>query len=264
MIDWIFSRSLQLFIFSILFSLAGYGLIVLRPSILAEIPIFQTYYEWLVKVPTWIYMATLPVMAFSLYLNHLGLNKSIFIFLWISFVGLMMELIGVHTGFPFGNYYYTNLLGAKVMNTVPYFIPLSWYAMALFSYDMTLQMRINNPLSRISYGALLMVLWDIALDPAMSKAFGPFWSYPKGGFFFGMPAENIFGWFFSSFIIMWGLDNLVKMKPSFKLWTPRIWFLNGLFPILISLWSGYFEAFWIGLMAIAIPLFALKARKEDF
>lgn len=264
MIDKIFKWSLYTFIFSIIFSLAGYGIMVLRPTIWQEVPLFGYYQAWLIKIPTWIYMATLPVMVFSLYLNHLGLYKSLFVFLWINFIGLMMELIGTKTGFPFGTYFYTDLLGAKIMDSVPYFIPLSWYAMALLSYEIVLQMRIPSALNRILYGSLLMVLWDISLDPAMSYAFGPFWEYPNGGFFYGMPAQNLLGWFFSSFIIMWGLDTLIHIKPSFSHWSPRIWFLNCFFPFCISLWSGYWAAFWVGLIATLIPLIALKARSEDF
>ncbi|MEN9244183.1 MAG: carotenoid biosynthesis protein, partial [Gloeomargarita sp. DG02_5_bins_242] len=43
-------------------------------------------------------------------------------------------------------------------------------------------------------GALLLVAWDLALDPAMSQTPVPFWEFREAGAFFGMPYRNLAGW----------------------------------------------------------------------
>ncbi|WP_175266944.1 carotenoid biosynthesis protein [Acidiplasma cupricumulans] len=39
------------------------------------------------------------------------------------FTSLLIEIIGVNSGYPFGRYYYTSLLGPRIYG-VPYAIPL--------------------------------------------------------------------------------------------------------------------------------------------
>ena len=181
-----------------------------------------------------------------------------FFVLWGSFIGGLSELVGTTTGFPFGAYSYTHWLGPKLLDHVPYFIPLSWFALSILSLDLARRLTTSR-LQRIVVAAVFMTLWDVALDPAMSRAF-PFWEYPGGGFFFGMPASNWAGWLGVTVIIVWGYEVIGGGLPQPSRWAPWLYALNGLFPLGISLIYGLVPAFFIGAVAVAIPLLALWGR----
>jgi carotene biosynthesis associated membrane protein len=253
--DRLFRFAFYLFAASIAFSVAGTLVLKLVP---ASYALFGPYLGWLIRIPTWVYMAMLPLLSFLLYLRPLGMRRSVLFFLWGSAVGAAAELIGTQTGLPFGPYHYTDWLGPKIAGHVPWFIPPSWYAMAILSYDMARRLRMSGAATVVT-AALFMVLWDVALDPAMNRAF-PFWVYPDGGFFFGMPLINWFGWMVTSLVIMAGFHTFLGGLNHEAPWAPLLWGLNALFPILISLLYDLPLAAAIGLIALAIPMVLLRQR----
>lgn len=256
--DRFFRWTVIAFLGTIGFSLVGMLLLYIPPVTAFFAPVLS----WLIKIPTWIYMLLMPITVWLLYLPHLGLRKSLFFLAWAVFVGTIMELLGTATGFPFGKYFYTDLLGPKIMDLVPYFIPPAWYAMGLLSFDLATRLG-HTGMQRVLTSSLFMVLWDFSLDPAMSYA-QTFWVFPEGGFFFGMPPENWLGWFVSALIIMLGFEYLGRgIHPTLTPWVPRLWFLNAAFPFLVSLVSLKIAAFWFGLFASILPLLAVWAYEHS-
>lgn len=234
----VFLVAFGLFVTAIVFSLSGASLLQFAPNTA------RTALEWiaqnlgptldmLIKGPTWLYMALLPVLGVALYWRELGPAKS-FAFLVIgSLIGGGAELLGTTTGFPFGAYEYNEMLGAKFAGHVPYFIPPSWYAISIVSLDLARRTGAGR-WGRIALVAALMVLWDVALDPAMNYAF-PFWTYGAEGPFFGMPWVNWGGWLLTSALIglayEW-MGGLNAEPTSFvERWGPRFYALNTLFAV---------------------------------
>jgi carotene biosynthesis associated membrane protein len=255
-VDQLFKLALWAFVASIGFSVAGMLLLKLFPSLMSVFgPVFST----LVKAPTWTYMTMLPVLSVLMYVRAHGWALMAFFLLWGSLAGGMSELIGTTTGLPFGPYQYTDWLGPKLLDHVPYFIPLSWFAMSIISLDLARRVTTRR-YERIAVAAVFMVLWDVSLDPAMSSAF-PFWIYPEGGFFYGMPASNWAGWLVVSVVIVWGYEAIGGGLRTGSRWAPLLYVLNCLFPLMISLLSGLYAAFVIGLIATALPVLAVYARE---
>ncbi len=251
----LFRPLLWLFVGTIAFSVAGTLLLRLFPSTLT---LFGPYYPTLVKAPTWTYMALLPVLPVLAYWRHHPKTLLAFFALWGCLVGGMSELIGTSTGLPFGPYAYTEWLGPKLLDHVPFLIPPSWFAMSLLSLDLASRLTARR-YERIALTALFMVLWDVALDPAMSKAF-PFWVYPDGGFYFGMPASNWVGWFVVSLVIAWGYEVIGGGLRVTSRWAPLLYALNVLFPLLICALYDLWAALLFGTIALLLPLLALAAR----
>lgn len=247
--------ALWVFIVSMAFSILGSLLLQLVP---AARRLFDPIYASLVKGPTWTYMALLPAIAVLMYVRSLGGALIAFFLLWGSFVGGFGELMGTSTGIPFGRYVYTPWLGPKILDHVPYFIPLSWFAMSIVSLDLAGRL-VERRYERMAVAALFMILWDVSLDPAMNEAF-PFWVYPDGGFFFGMPASNWVGWFAVSFVIMWGYEVIGGGLRSESPWAPLVFALNCLFPLSVSLVYGLWAAVLFGAVATALPLLVLRAH----
>lgn len=240
---------LWIFIVSIVFSLAGTLALIVRPSLMA---IFGPYYESLVKTPTWTYMALLALLPLLMYGQSLGWTRVLGFAVWGCLIGGLSELIGTTTGLPFGPYRYTEWLGPKAFGHVPYFIPLSWFAMSLVCLDLAGRATDRRAL-RVILASLYMVLWDVSLDPAMSRAF-PFWTYGVDGFFYGMPASNWAGWFIVSVIIVAGYEYVGGGVDHPHRQAPLLFALNCFFPFMLCLLYGLYVAFFAGVVATAIPL----------
>ncbi|MFN3597547.1 MAG: bisanhydrobacterioruberin hydratase CruF [Rubricoccaceae bacterium] len=189
--------------------------------------------DMLIKLPTWINMVMLAVVALALYWRELGPARSLAFLAIGSVVGAGAELLGTTTGFPFGPYSYGEFLGAKIAGHVPWLIPISWYAISVVSLDLARRMHLGR-LGRILMTAVFMVLWDVALDPAMNHAF-PFWKYDVGGVFFGMPLVNWFGWFLTSAVIALGYELMGGLRAApdafVRRWAPVFYAVNTLFSV---------------------------------
>ncbi len=243
---------------SVVFSLGGMALLRFSPSLAAKTGVLL---PWLMKIPTWVNMLSLPALVFVLYLPRFGWRRSTLILVWGSFVGMMAELIGTATGFPFGDYSYTSFLNPKIMGHVPYLIPLSWYAMSVISLDLASRLRLTT-WARRAAAALFMVLWDVGLDPAMGAGF-PIWKWNVDGFFYSMPAINWAGWFVTSLVIVWGYEALAGVLfRSASRWTIPVWLVNGVFPIGICVVTGLGGAALAGTLALVIPVLAVWNRGQ--
>jgi len=253
----LFAITLGLFAGSVAFSLAGMTLMRVAPSVAA---LAGPALPWLMKAPTWLYMLALPAIALMLHLSALGWWRSGFLLVWGSFIGMMAELMGTGTGYPFGAYSYTAFLDPKILDHVPFLIPLSWYAVSALALDLASRLSLSRG-QRILAAAAFMVLWDVALDPAMGAAF-PVWTWETEGFFYGMPALNWVGWYAVSIVIVWGYEVLGKFElvdPPRH--TVTAWLVNGAFPVGICIVSGLYAAALIGAVALLLPLLALEAHR---
>lgn len=226
---------------------------------------FLPYYETLVAAPTWTYMALLPLVTLTLYWDVLGPRRSVLFLIAASVIGAGAELLGTNTGIPFGEYLYTDRLGAKILGDVPYFIPTSWYALGVLSYDLGGRIS-SSRIGRALATAALMIVWDVSLDPAMNQGGGTFvfWEYPGGGAFFGMPWVNWIGWAVTSVAIALAFEALGGLKPAAtsltRRWAPVAYSLNVLFPVSICLLYGLPAAGVIGLAALGAVLAAVRWR----
>lgn len=234
----VFLIALGLFAGSVVFSLAGAALLNFAPgpagvALDAIAAATGLTLEDLIKLPTWVNMAMLAVVAFTLYLDELGWAKSLAFVAVGSLIGASAELVGTQTGFPFGPYSYGDFLGAKIAGHVPWLIPPSWYAISIVSLDLSRRLGWGR-WGRIGGVALFMVLWDVALDPAMNHAF-PFWKYDVGGVFFGMPMVNWAGWALTSLLIGLAYEALGGLRatpdPFVRAWAPRFYILNSAFSV---------------------------------
>jgi carotene biosynthesis associated membrane protein len=124
-------------------------------------------------------------------------------------ISLSSELIGTGTGWPFGNYAYTNFLGYKVAGHVPFSIPLSWFYLgfsALLLGSAIAEGRDLRPRGvwSVGLGVWFLTVWDLVLDPAMAhrSLAVRFWNWSETGPYFGMPIQNFIGWSATGLLFM--------------------------------------------------------------
>ena len=182
-------------------AVAGYWFFGLHPENLARFPQSATFYShsfsFFAQTQVW-----LSGIALVVILARGGAYRWIPALGAVYILSLGSELAGTITGFPFGDYEYSSLLGAKWFGHVPYLIPLSWFTMALPSFILVERTLADHlpKLIRWVLAALLLTSWDLVLDPAMSFLV-PYWLWGQAGSFYGMPWINLVGWFVTGFIL---------------------------------------------------------------
>jgi uncharacterized membrane protein len=134
--------------------------------------------------------------------------RGILVFFAISLiVGNAMENIGVSTGFPFGHYYFTAVMGPKIMN-VPIMLGLAYLGMGYLSWTLARVILgdVQAPLDgkRVVFVPLvagfIMLAWDLAMDPIWGTVLRA-WVWQRGGAYFGVPISNFVGWYLTVFVI---------------------------------------------------------------
>jgi bisanhydrobacterioruberin hydratase len=112
-------------------------------------------------------------------------------FLVLSFVlGMTYEIIGVKTSILFGNYFYGENLGIKVLE-VPIVIGLNWAILAVCSGNLIHKIKINIFLKTLLASAL-MVFLDFLIEPNATKLDYWHWVNDK------IPLYNYICWFLLS------------------------------------------------------------------
>jgi uncharacterized membrane protein len=179
-----------------------------------------------------------------------------------SFITLLLsslgsELLGTSLGIPFGAYGYSSLLGFKVLGKVPCLIPLSWFYMSVASYALIRQKVTQESFSlkRVFMSALVLLTWDLVLDPAMSHL-TPFWFWEKPGGYFGMPNSNLVGWFVTGIFLMTWLEffkAFVWLKKIPMPFMRQFYLANLMLPLGMCVLSGL----WLPTLLVVTILFPL-------
>ncbi|APB34830.1 Putative membrane protein [Gloeomargarita lithophora Alchichica-D10] len=243
-------------ILAMVFGVAGLVLVLPHPTWVLALPVAgQRLFAWSMAGGGIVYIL-LGALAVGLYgLRVLGARL-----LWgflVPAVGLSLgsELLGTSTGFPFGHYGYLDGLGYKIAGLVPFTIPLSWFYMGLVCFLLAygglggLRRDWVRLAGAVALGSVLLMAWDLALDPAMSQTPVPFWEFQEVGAFFGMPYRNLAGWVGTGAVFMavaagvWGSVTLNLSRRDLTL--PLVVYLvNFLFGAVITL--GLLEGrYWI-------------------
>lgn len=115
-----------------------------------------------------------------------------------SGAGLAVELLGSQTGVPFGQYSYATSPPPTVL-TVPLIVPLGWFAFTLAG----LLLSGGRPW----LAGLLIMLWDVGLEPLMTAQKYWLWSDPHP-LWAGAPVQNFLGWWAVGAAIAWGMQRL--------------------------------------------------------
>lgn len=223
--------------------------------------------------------------------GKLGARSALSIFTVAFVLALGAELLGTATGYPFGPYEYTPILGYRIAGLVPFNIPTSWFYMMYAS--LAICGRILSPVPAgasssqtnrhgwrwaITAGAVFTA-WDIAMDPAMVKT--SHWLWQMGpveqqtllerifvsDIFYGMPLLNWFGWLLTGTLIA---RLMIWLVPT-RVWTGSVstsrfplvlYAVNGVLPIAICIRYGLVWAALLGAIGMLLPL-ALALRPAE-
>lgn len=258
-LDWISLGLLWLFTITVLL---GYGSFGRHPELLVHTPSAAVFYPkaFIIFSQGHIILAFL-VLALLL-IPRIGL-KWLPALVVAGLLSLGMELLGTYTGFPFSDYSYTPLLGYRVLNLVPILIPFSWFMMAFPAYVIARRI-VSGTLMPLILGAVLLTVWDLTLDPAMSQL-TKYWIWEDTGPYYGMPLVNLAGWLGTGILIM-GAFHLIKSGRLADRIPTKIMEFYYVTVIALSLGMTFIAGYWLAVfltLAVFVGIRLLLSLNEN-
>lgn len=140
-------------------------------------------------------------------MNHQHWNlKTVVALGAIAIAGFGVEVSGIHTGFPFGNYYYSEILGLQLFET-PLMIGLNWALLVYMTSILVHQWHQSIVLKAIISASILVVI-DYFLEPF--AIYWKLWNWND----YQPPVQNYVAWlicgFLFSLIILKSFNQLAK------------------------------------------------------
>lgn len=256
-----------LFVFTAV-AILGYGVFGLNPGRIPNVAALYQFYSvsfnFFAQAHIWICTAVLVIA-----LVRWARWRWVAAFAVVYLLSFLSEFVGTGYGIPFGGYAYTELLGPKLGGRVPVVIPISWFLMALPSYVLALQSfpTPGRAVRRILFASLLLVTWDLALDPAMSFL-TPYWRWEDTGPYYGMPWLNLLGWYATGLVIITAIDRMGGTTWGQAL-PPRWMALYYLAVLLMPLGMLAVAGLWLGVvvtlagLALAWGIHRLAGARTD-
>lgn len=132
--------------------------------------------------------------------------------------GFAVEIVGVHTGVPFGRYTYGTSLGPTLFG-VPIVIAFAWTMLGWPAALVARRLATSLPV-RVIVGAWALAVWDLFLDPQMVAAGYWRWRDPSAHLpgIPDVPITDYVGWFavavLVSIVLQRALDSTAGAAPS--------------------------------------------------
>jgi uncharacterized membrane protein len=151
-------------------------------------------------------------------------------------IGNSFENLSILTGFPFGRYYFTDVMGPKLFH-VPILLGLAYLGMGYLSWTLgrVILGGMRSPLTGPRVVTLplvagfIMVAWDLSMDPVWSTVEHA-WIWLHGGAYFGVPVTNFLGWYLTVYVIYQLFALYLRGVPTRSdPLSPRYWQLAVVF-----------------------------------
>lgn len=176
-----------------------------------------------------------------------------------------IELLGVISGLPYGEFAYGLELGPMLLGLVPLGLPVFYFPILLNSYLLALLFLRTSSLPR-RFGLTLAVVLalDLILDPG-AVALG-FWAWTDPGAYYGVPAINYLGWLLSGSVAV----TIIQLSFDHGAVLERLdscgFFLDDLvsFLVLWGLVNAYFGNWVPVALAAGLVITLLRSDWFDF
>lgn len=134
-------------------------------------------------------------------------------------VANIFENLSILTGFPFGHYYFTRVMGPKLFH-VPILLGLAYIGMGYLSWTLGRVILGSQPapvgwrvviLGLIA--SFIMVAGDFSMDPVWATILHS-WIWLQGGAYFTVPISNFLGWYLTVYVIYQMFALYLQRHPT--------------------------------------------------
>lgn len=162
---------------------------------------YQSQFSWF----SYTFTILFALATFVPLIKHYGYKWLIALFLvWLF--GYGVESIWVLTCYPYGCFQYSEQLGPKLFNIVPYLLFFTWPPLVYACRSWAKRFGVGIRTTWI-IGWLLLVGIDLLLDPIAVLMW--LWTYQWWGFRFGVPLQNFFWWFISGTVWIIIIEKII-------------------------------------------------------
>lgn len=144
-----------------------------------------------------IILLALGYIGFYILYKSSNLRTAVTVFMIVGIYGLLIETLSIKTGFPYSRFSYSDLMGYKIADIVPYTVFLIWPSLVISAYSLS-EFITKNRIYKIIYTVILLLLLDLVFDP-VATGLG-FWIWEKPGMYYDVPFLNFMGWIFSAIV----------------------------------------------------------------
>ncbi len=168
-----------------------------------------------VRLPEWShYISGINVVLFALPLfwalrRWLGMRDAIVLIALFAVLSMAIEISAIATGFPYGHFGYSELLGFRVFGSVPWTVAFAWTPLVFTAYAAAVLIGRSFVL-RLVLTVSFLIAFDLVLDPGAVRL--GFWQYNSGGGFYGVPVSNFAGWAFSAALGFALIEIFVRIR----------------------------------------------------
>ncbi|MBY0346866.1 MAG: carotenoid biosynthesis protein [Hydrotalea flava] len=202
--------------------------------------LFTGYKHWFVAFTP----LNLLLMLFLLIANQRKRNKAFWMYAALCFaIGMVTEMIGVHTGWLFGDYVYGKVMGIQLAG-VPLLIGVYWFVVVfcsgtimrfvierlfrVFTYMHGFFDRKSVRIVMVIDGAILAMCFDLIMEPTAIKL--GFWHWDA----IKVPVYNYLCWF----LVSAGLLTVFQYMDFYKKnhFAVHLFIIQALFFLVLSLY----------------------------
>ena len=192
-----------------------------------------------------------------------GVRVAVLVLLVTALPGFAVEVLGVHSGFPFGSYAYSTALGPRVWG-VPPLIGLAWTMLA-WPAALAARRLVAAPAARIVVGGWALASADLFLDPQQVAAHHWTWRFPAPHLpgVPGVPLTNYLGWFGVALVVSAAVQAIVGDGGDAVPLGLYLWLYVGWIVALGGFLGLGAAAAWgaLGMGLVAVPLAVRLVRR---
>lgn len=145
------------------------------------------------------------LMLIIIVYSHRPFNGRFIVFALLTFLsGIILEWIGVHKNWIFGNYTYGASLGFK-LDAIPLIIGVNWFLLVYSTGVLMQRAKARNLFFRVITGAFILVLLDLIIEPVAQRL--DYWHWANNI----IPLKNYLGW-----LLVSGAMLFIFYKFNFK------------------------------------------------
>lgn len=165
--------------------------------------------------------------------RYAGARRGLTALIVLSALPLLVEAYAVWTGFPYGEFHYSELLGYTVLGLVPASVSFAYTPILLGAMAVASRFSGRSLARYALFSSLVNVSIDMVIDPAAVSA--GFWGWTQPGIYYGVPLINFLGWIVTGFVyaalfyLMTGGETNLPLPSNVS--TSLIWIL--------CFWAGY-------------------------
>jgi bisanhydrobacterioruberin hydratase len=134
-------------------------------------------------------------------------GKFLLFALLIFLSSFILEWIGVHKHWVFGEYSYGPTLGIKI-DAIPLIIGVNWFLLIYSAGVLMQRTRIRSIFIRVITSALLLVLLDLLIEPVAQHF--DYWHWANNT----IPIKNYISWFLVSGVMLFVFEKFGFKKQS--------------------------------------------------